>query len=127
MRVHYLIGKENFIDHVSCVKDHGYLYWKKSNKKMELGDIVYLFISGKPYNRVMYKLEVSDTDVPRDDSQYYRKAFTPDSSCYRFTVVAEYNGECLVRDELEKHGIRRHVQYKMLDKVQADWIAGCFE
>lgn len=61
MNSYLLIGVENFIDHIRSIRDLGVAYWKKSNKKMQLGDIVYLFISDKKYNRVMYRLRVVET------------------------------------------------------------------
>lgn len=122
MRVHFLIGKEDFIDHINCIKDLGYIYWKKSKKIMEVGDIVFLFISDKRYNRVMYKLEVTNTDVARDDSKYYNKKFIPDNSCYKFEAISSYKGNGLTHEDLENHGISRFVQYKILNTEQADWL-----
>ena len=45
-----LKGNEEFLDHSMSVASYGKLYWRKSNKKLNVGDIVYLFMSGKgPY------------------------------------------------------------------------------
>jgi hypothetical protein len=62
MNSYLLIGLESLIDHIGSIRDLGIVYWKKANKKMQIGDIVYLFISDIEHNRVMYRLEVVDTD-----------------------------------------------------------------
>lgn len=38
-----LKGKESFLDHTKSIALYGKLYWRKSNKKLNVGDIVYLF------------------------------------------------------------------------------------
>ena len=60
-----LKGNENFLDHTKSVALYGKLYWRKSNKKLHVGDIVYLFMSGKGHCQIRYKLEVTNTSVPR--------------------------------------------------------------
>ena len=52
MNSYLLIGLESLIDHIGCIRDLGIAYWKKANKKMQIGDIVYLFISDVEHNRV---------------------------------------------------------------------------
>ena len=42
-----LIGLESLIDHIGSIRDLGIVYWKKANKKMQIGDIVGLGISNK--------------------------------------------------------------------------------
>ena len=42
-----LKGNESFLDHTKSIALYGKLYWRKSNKKLNVGDIVYLFMSGK--------------------------------------------------------------------------------
>lgn len=48
MNSYLLIGLESLIDHIGSIRDLGIVYWKKANKKMQIGDIVYLFISAHP-------------------------------------------------------------------------------
>ena len=128
MNYYYLIGLENFIDHISCIRDLGFCYWKKSGKKMKIGDVVFLFISDKIHDKVMYRLEVSSTDEERKDSKYFKHSFKPDKHCFVLkNTSAKYDGEGLGRVELEQHGISRYVQYKKLDKEQAQWIDSFFE
>lgn len=123
MNNYLLIGLESLIDHIGCIRDLGIAYWKKANKKMQIGDIVYLFISDIEHNRVMYRLEVVDVDSVRDDKKYWRGTYKHDTSCFKLrNTSGVYHGEGLDHDDLEKHGISRYVQYKKLNKEQAEWL-----
>ncbi|MBO7581208.1 MAG: hypothetical protein J6T38_06800 [Bacteroidaceae bacterium] len=128
MNSYLLIGLESLIDHIGCIRDTGIAYWKKTNKKMQLGDIVYLFISDKIHNRVMYRLKVVETDSERADKKYWRGKYQHDNCCFKLENIAGvYHGKGLDHDDLEQHGISRYVQYKKLSKEQADWLASHFE
>ena len=123
MNSYLLIGLESLIDHIGCIRDLGIAYWKKANKKMQIGDIVYLFISDIEHNRVMYRLEVIETDSVRDDKKYWRGTYKHDTSCFKLkNTSGVYLGEGLDHDDLEKHGISRYVQYKKLNQEQAEWL-----
>ena len=90
---------------------------------MQIGDIVYLFISDIEHNRVMYRLEVIETDSVRDDKKYWRSTYRHDTSCYKLrNTSGVYHGEGLGHDDLEEHGISRYVQYKKLNEEQAEWL-----
>ncbi len=94
---------------------------------MQVGDIVYLFISDKEHNRVMYRLQVVETDSVRADEKYWRRIYKHDHSCFKLKNIAPiYHGDGLGRDELEDHGISRYVQYKKLNEEQAEWLASHF-
>ena len=129
MNSYFLKGRESFIDHIRCIRDLGIVYWKKDSKKMDVGDIVYLFISDKKYNRVMFRLKVVETNSVRTDKQYWRVPFKNDDCCFKLENTAGvYCGSGLDYDDLEKHGISRYVQiYKKLNKEQSDWLASHFE
>jgi hypothetical protein len=64
-----LKGNESFLDHTKSIALYGKLYWRKSNKKLNVGDIVYLFMSGKGHYQIRYKLEVTNTSVTRQDEK----------------------------------------------------------
>ena len=128
MNNYLLIGLESLIDHIGCIRDTGIIYWKKANKKMQVGDIAYLFISDKEHNRVMYRLQVIKTDSVRTDVKYWHGEYKHDNCCFKLeNIAAVYHGEGLDHDDLEKHGISRHVQYKRLSAEQANWLASHFE
>ena len=58
IRVFLLKGKESMIDHVKSIQTLGCAYWKKSrNKKLEVGDICYLYLIGKGHYQVRYRLK----------------------------------------------------------------------
>ncbi len=127
MNSYILIGIESFIDHIGSIRDMGIAYWKKANKKMKVGDIVYLFISDKEHNRVMYRLQVVETDSVRADKKYWRGTYKHDPCCFKLKNIAPvYYGTGLDRDELESHGISRYVQYKKLTEEQTEWLASYF-
>lgn len=128
MNSYFLIGVERYINHINCIQDTGFAYWKKSTKKMQVGDIVYLFISDKQHNRVMYRLQVIETNSVRDDKKYWHTTYKHDTCCFKLiNTAATYHGLGLDRNDLEKHGISRYVQYKRLSPEQADWLASHFE
>ena len=128
MNSYILIGIESFIDHIGSIRDLGIAYWKKANKKMQVGDIVYLFISDKEHNRVMYKLQVVETDSVRADEKYWHGIYKHDTCCFKLKNIASvYHGDGLDRDELEEHGISRYVQYKRLTIEQAEWLSSHFQ
>lgn len=127
MNSYLLIGLEDFIDHISSIRDLGICFWKKSNKKMQLGDIVYLFISDRIHDKIMFRLEVVDTDCERTDRRYWHQTFVPDKHSFVLkNTAAKFNGDGLGRDDLESHGISRYVQYKKLSREQAEWIDSFF-
>lgn len=128
MNNYILIGIESYIDHIGSIRDLGIAYWKKANKKMQVGDIVYLFISDTEHNRVMYKLQVVETDSVRADKKYWHGKYEHDNCCFKLKNISPvYHGDGLGRDELEEHGISRYVQYKRLTEEQAGWLASHFE
>ena len=89
-----LKGNESFLDHTKSIALYGKLYWRKSNKKLNVGDIVYLFMSGKGHYQIRYKLEVTNTSVTRQDEKCWLAPFVPDNDCFEFTpVAAMYEGE----------------------------------
>lgn len=123
-----LKGNENFLDHPQSIALFGKLYWRKSTKKLNVGDIVYLFMSGKGHYQIRYKLEVTNTSVPRPDEKCWLAPFVPDNDCFEFTPVSEmYEGKDLGYDELEDIGISRYAQYVELNKEQVDFIDKFFK
>lgn len=94
---------------------------------MEKGDIVYIFISDKIHDRVMYRMEVVSTHSARDDAKYWKVRFELDNDCFKFQNNSPvYMGEHLNRQDLEDHGIKRQILYKRLNQEQADWLEKYF-
>ena len=129
-RIKYVLlkGDERFLDHPKRVALFGKRFWRKSDKKLNVGDIVYLFMSGKGHYQIRYKLEVTNTSVPRHDKSCWIAPFVPDNDCYEFTPVASmYGGEELGYDELESIGISRYTQYSILNEEQVNFIDKYFK
>ena len=125
---HVLIkGNEKFLDHPKSIALFGKLFWRKSTKKLNVGDIVYLFMSGKGHWQIRYKLEVTNTSVQRIDKSCWIAPFVPDNDCFEFTPISSmYMGNKLGYNELEDIGISRHVQYCELSSEQVEYIDNFF-
>lgn len=118
-----LKGNENFLNHPKSIALFGKLYWRKSNKKLNVGDIVYLFMSGKGHCQIRYKLEVTNTSVERHDEICWLTPFKQDKDCFEFTPLSGmYKGEELGYRQLEMVGISRYVQYCILTREQVAYI-----
>ena len=129
IRVFLLKGKESMIDHVKSIQTLGCAYWKKSrNKKLEVGDICYLYLIGKGHYQVRYRLEVVDTSCVREDSSCWITPFQADENCYKLIpTFTMYEGKELSLDTLEENGINRHTQFKELNEFQEDFLNKYFE
>ena len=129
IRVFLLKGKESMIDHVKSIQTLGCAYWKTSrNKKLEVGDICYLYLIGKGHYQVRYRLEVVDTSCVREDSSCWITPFQADENCYKLIpTFTMYEGKELSLDTLEEIGINRHTQFKELNEFQEDFLNKYFE
>lgn len=129
IRVFLLKGKESMIDHVKSIQTLGCAYWKKSrNKKLEVGDICYLYLISKGHYQVRYRLEVVDTSCVREDSSCWITPFQADENCYKLIpTFTMYEGKELSLDTLEEIGINRHTQFKELNEFQEDFLNKYFE
>jgi len=123
-RYFLLKGIESFIDHIKSVNIHGVCWWKKAcNKRFNVGDICYLYLSDSKHNSIRYKLEVVDTCSERLDSDCWKKSFKADKDCYLLKPIGEmYQGEELHRDRLEEMGISRYVQFMELTPDMVEYI-----
>ena len=128
IRIFLLKGKENMIDHVKSIQTLGCAYWKKArNKNLKIGDICYLYLSGKGHYQVRYRLEVVDTSCTREDSSCWVTHFRADNDCYKLTPTsAMYEGKELSLDALEGIGINRYTQFKELNEYQEDFLSKYF-
>ena len=118
-----LKGKEDFINHPKSIERYNKLFWTKANKKLNVGDIVFLFLSGKGHKQLRYKLEVTSTSVTRIDKDCWVKQFKPDNDCFEFSpVAAMYKGNKLGYDELESIGISSYTQYCELTLEQVQYL-----
>jgi len=128
-RYFLLKGIESFIDHIKSVNTHQVCWWKKArNKRFNIGDICYLYLSDDKHNAIRYKLEVVDTSCERLDSDCWKKPFKADSDCYKLKPIGEiYLGDELHKDKLEEIGISRYVQFIELSTEQVAYIDSFFD
>lgn len=124
IRVFLLKGKENMIDHVRSVNELGCCYWKKArNKRLQVGDVCYLFLAGIGHDQIRYRLEVTDVSCKRDDKSCWNIPYHEDNDCYKLVPTAEmYAGTELSREKLEEIGIKKHTQFMELSKEQAEFL-----
>ncbi len=129
IRVHLLKGIESRIDHVKSVKELGYCYWKKANnKRLQTGDICYLFLTGKGHNQIRYRMEVVDTSCVRNDKCCWHVPYKEDVDCYKLEPTSPmYLGSGLSREKLAEIGINKYTQYCVLTQEQAEYIDKFFE
>ncbi len=128
VRAFLLKGNEKIIDHVKSVGEFGCCYWKKApNKRLQKGDICYLFLSGEGHNQIRYRLEVAEISCRREDKNCWKIPYKEDSDCYKLVpTAAMYSGDKLSRVELESIGISRYVQFKKLSNDQVDFLDDFF-
>lgn len=53
-------------DLIGCLKEFGFVEWRQINK-LAVGDYVFLYCT-KPVGQILYMFQVSQTDIPYDDS-----------------------------------------------------------
>lgn len=109
------------IDHIKSIEMLGCVYWKKAkNKNFHVGDLCYLYLSGKGHNQIRYCLEVVDTSCERVDKDCWIVPFLPDKDCYKLRPIGKmYDGNQLSLNDLEYMGINRHTQFQKLNDEQA--------
>lgn len=106
VRVFLLKGKEDMIDHIKSVKELGCCYWKKvANKRLQIGDICYLFLSGKGHNQIRYRLIVEEVSCRCEDKNCWKIPYKEDSDCYKLVPTSKmYSGDKLSREKLDTLG-----------------------
>ena len=124
IRIFLLKGKESMIDHVKSIQILGCAYWKK----VQVGDICYLYLISKGHYQIRFRLEVVDICCVREDSSCWITPFKADNDCYKLIpTAAMYMGDALSLDTLEEIGINRHSQFKELNECQEDYLRKYFE
>ena len=104
-----------FFDHRACFKEQGCIYWKQ-NKNMHPGDIGYIYYS-KPYQRIVFKFEVLETELPYGpemeiDKKYHKTATGFEESkahnrYYKMRMIGESVSGKLSLPNLQQHGLKQ--------------------
>lgn len=124
-------ANQNYYDFVSAFKELKYIDWTK-NANYENGDIVYIYCS-KPYQRIMYKVEVVKKAVhPEDyidDKKYwtslekYRSSRNSGKDCFRIKLLSYVNNDSLSLDNLLDNGLKsvplgpRRINHELLNYI----------
>lgn len=64
-----VFANEEICDHVGAFRDLGFISWIE-RVRMELGDVVYVFMSDT--HRIRYRAVVEEVHVQREDTAYWR-------------------------------------------------------
>lgn len=118
-------ANEKRCNHYACLKEKGFISWRKDRNNFQIGDIVYLFSSKE--RKIIFKTVVVGEE-PRTDNQYwYEKA--PNDLTWRLEVVKEYTGELLDENNLILHGFKggRSLQHPICNNLELfDYIKSQF-
>lgn len=120
-------ANESMCNHAKSFSEIGYVSWNPHNRKFNVGDYVYMFLSTD--RCVRFKAKVTATNIPRSDHKYWSIA-PHDSRTCKLDFVAEYNGELLNEDELKKHGFKGggSIEQPMCgNKTLLDYIEDIFD
>ena len=107
-------ANENRCNHYACLKEKGFISWRKERNNFQVGDIVYLFSSKE--RKIIFKTVVVGEE-PRADKEYWNEN-APDDLTWRLELLDEYTGDLLNESTLIRHGFKggRSLQHPMCDK-----------
>ena len=92
-----------------AIADLGYFYLNAKNRKLQVGDIVYLFMSKS--KRVRYETVVTQLNVRRKDKGYW---ITPQEEiACKLKLSAVYKGKSLTAAQLRLHGFKGEKSIKL--------------
>lgn len=103
----------NYFRLADCLKEQGYVEWTQ-RYKYQIGDIVFIY-SSKPDSKLLYKMEVTATNLSAnecaDDRKYLLKTSEVDANTdiplgFRMIPLAENTSDKLTLDDLLGHGLK---------------------
>lgn len=103
----------NYFRLADCLKEQGYVEWTQ-RYKYQIGDIVFIY-SSKPDSKLLYKMEVTATNLSAnecaDDRKYLLKPSEVDANSdiplgFRMIPLAENTSDKLTLDDLLGHGLK---------------------
>lgn len=103
--------KEKF-DIFKCFKEKGIVDWRQSslqNKKYKIGDIVYFYISGTKYGKILFQTKVELINVPQElyfNKQKYGGTYETNEVYTRFRILKslDKNDSTLSLENLQSKG-----------------------
>lgn len=97
-------------DYYRAFTEHGYVYINSKNRRMIVGDTVYLYVASK--RRVKYDTVVVGVDVKRRDHKYW-KVSPPKGATCKLELVRQYNGKALSKSKLKQYGFNGEKTIKL--------------
>ena len=103
----------NYFRLADCLREQGYVEWTQ-RYKYQIGDIVFIY-SSKPDSKLLYKMEVTATNLSAnecaDDRKYLLKPSEVDANAniplgFRMVPLAENTSDKLTLNDLLEHGLK---------------------
>ena len=109
-------ANEKLCNHYSCLKEKGFISWRKNRNNFQVGDIIYLFSSTE--RKIIFKTIVVGEEQRQDNDYWYEKA--PNDLTWRLEAMEEYYGDLLYEDHLKEHGFKggRSLQHPMYNNPE---------
>ena len=121
----YIIKVNNsIINYIECIEELGCCYLNKNkNIKLHKDDLCYLYLIGKDYNQICYRLKVVSTRSKRKDENYWTTPYKDSGFCYKLIPTADiYSGTELSSYTIERLGISKYASFKKLNTQQIEYI-----
>lgn len=102
-------ANEERCNHYNCLKECGFISWRKDRNNFQIGDIVYLFSSKE--RKIIFKTVVVGEELRQDSNYWNEKA--PEDLTWRLEALEEYTGVLLDENHQKDHGFNggRSLQY----------------
>ena len=103
----------NYFRLADCLREQGYVEWTQ-RYKYQIGDIVFIY-SSKPDSKLLYKMEVTATNLSAnecaDDRKYLLNPSEVDANAniplgFRMVPLAENTSDKLTLNDLLEHGLK---------------------
>ena len=103
----------NYFRLADCLREQGYVEWTQ-RYKYQIGDIVFIY-SSKPDSKLLYKMEVTATNLSAsecaDDRKYLLNPSEVDANAdiplgFRMIPLAENTSDKLTLNDLLEHGLK---------------------
>ena len=114
-------ANEERCNHYACLKEQGFICWRKDRNNFQIGDIIYLFSSKE--RKIIFKTIVVCEET-RQDIEYWNGQ----APC-RLEALKEYAGDLLDANHLKNHGFNggRSLQHPTCNNPELfDYIGSIF-
>ena len=107
---------EKRCNHYACLKDKGFISWRKHRNNFQVGDIIYIFSSKE--RKIIFKTIVVGEEQRKDNDYWFGMA--PNDLTWRLEALEEYSGDQLDEVRLKEHGYKggRSIQHPMYNNPE---------